>query len=272
MSIHDADLVRLLHQLDPADVILSPVQERRKHALRSALLAGPADQTRAWAGPAPQRSRPRRWWSIPIAAAIAGAVVIFQGPFGSSAAYASWTPVAHPVSPTVQAQAARACRHAAQQNLSQLADVPARIRPTLRTDTLRTVVAEQRGAFLFLDMYAADSSTFQCFFNADNPSRVTGSGGGLATPSTAPPRDLGTHGLQIDGGGTSQGPQGDYAFVEGRVGSQVTKVTIHIPGRTVRATLRDGHFAAWWPGPAPTTATLDLTLDNGRTLTHHKPV
>jgi hypothetical protein len=47
---------------------------------------------------------------------------------------------------------------------------------------------------------------------------------------------------------------GRFTWVSGRVSSNITRVTVQTSGGLVQATVRDGMFAAWWPGNDSDTA------------------
>jgi len=70
------------------------------------------------------------------------------------------------------------------------------------------------------------------------------------------------------------------SVTDGTAGSEVTGVTIHAGSLTVTATVKDGRYAAWWPGaafekgPLPPSGqggpldilTYDLAFTDGTTL------
>lgn len=285
MTSTDAQLDTALRSLDVAARELGPDQVARKDALLQALLA----ETPAGHLPAPRTDVPPQTavvpradggrhrvvrWLVPAAAA-AGLATVFAvtgGP-GGSRAYASWSATPQPVDTATRATAERACRDNLRTDLERMArDVPAEHQPTTNPDALRTVVADKRGAFLFLAMSGPDGSTQQCFLRAGDPSRVDGATGGLATKDSAAPAPLRPGQVEWWGGGKSSGPEGTYAFTTGRVGPGVTGVTIRTAGQSIQATVTGGSFAAWWPAaeaspnaPGPTEA-YDLTLADGRVV------
>ena len=242
-------------------------------ATTSATTSTPATSTAAPVVPisAGRRGRlsPVRWL-IPAAAAAAlvGAMVI-GGQSGEKAAYASWTPDPTPVTGEVLSRAEAACRAGWSESSSRQADLPPDLRPITKAEDLATVVAEQRGDYLFLAMAADDGSTTQCFFDADDPSRPHGMTGGAATGGTPLSAVLAPEQIEGSGGGAASGPEGSYAFAVGRVGEDVKGVTVHAEGTDVRATVTNGHFAAWWPSkpvqePAPSQdLRFEVTLADG---------
>jgi hypothetical protein len=81
--------------------------------------------------------------------------------------------------------------------------------------------------------------------------------------------------------------KGDPAsFVDGKVGPDVAALTIHAFGQAVETSIKDGTYAAWWPGQAfdlserlpPSSEggpepqlTYDVTLTDGTVLTDVAP-
>ncbi|MEL4504241.1 hypothetical protein AAEX63_03590 [Luteococcus sp. H138] len=268
--MNDHDLDHTLRTLDIADTELSEAQLTRKQALLDGLLEENSPVVSLDARRV-RRSRAVRWL-LPAAAAAAIAVplTLWGGPAATrSTAYASWTASGRHIGPDTARTISEACRENVRENLANSA---AGSDTTLSPDALRTVVTEQRGDFLFVAMAAPDGSTQQCFLTASHPTRVEGAAGGWASKDSLPPVVLGPHQVETQTGGQASGAEGDLAFTMGRVGKDITAVTIHIAGRDVEATVSNGHFAAWWPAPelAPNspkpTETYDVTLANGRTL------
>lgn len=308
-ALSDRQLDAALRAFDAADHQLDADQLRRKDALLEDLLADRAGH--AARGTLPRDPHPssenaphgnesgdspdspgsfapvvalgrRRMrvarWLIPVAAAagLVGALTI--GGQGGAPAYASWTPTPTPVTGATLTNAEKACRASLAEQQSHMAELPPELRPTTRPETARTVVAERRGDYLFLAMATADGSTAECFLDADTPDRVEGMTGSASTPSSPPPAALRGGQFEVPGAGSSSGPEGSFAFTQGRVGPDVTGLTLRTEGRTVQATVSDGHFAAWWPstaaggsGPAPQIA-YDVTLAGGTVLRDATPV
>ena len=77
------------------------------------------------------------------------------------------------------------------------------------------------------------------------PRAVAGPGGGDGPAAPAPPPGQITQDTITQFGGHNLA-----SLVDGAVGTDVAAVTIHASGRLVEATVRDGRFAAWWPGKA----------------------
>ncbi|WP_168583181.1 hypothetical protein [Gephyromycinifex aptenodytis] len=284
----DAALDADLRAMDPADADLSQRQLAHKAQLRARLLAcdPPARQRAGHAATAaapvrlePTRRRRARFaqvrWALPAAAAVGlGTAIVLTGGPTPSPAYASWTPTPAPVTGASLATAEQACRENLAETLRASRDAPAEERPTTDPMSARTVVAEQRGQFVFLAMSTADSSDTQCFFEASDLTKVQGSTGGLATASTPPPVPLKTGQVEAGSPGMSSGPEGSYAFVVGRVARGTTAVTVRAGGERITATVMNDHFAAWWPVPAETTGpdldhlspAYDVTTADGRLI------
>lgn len=269
--MNDHDLDHTLRTLDVADAELSGDQLARKQALLDGLL----DQSSPVVSLDSRRARRRHAarWLIPAAAAAAVAVplTIWGGPAATNnAAFASWTATPHRVDAATAQRAGEACREDARESMRRSPAVAADT--TLDPDALRTVVAERRGDFLFLSMVALDGSSQECFLKASKPDEVNGATGGWATKDSKPLVTLARTQLEAQAGGQSSSPEGSFSFTTGRLGKDIAAVTIHSAGREVKATVNDGHFAAWWPAPelAPNspnpTETYDVTLTNGRTL------
>lgn len=279
-ALSDRQLDAALRALDAADDRLDADQLRRKDALLDDLLAG-RPHAGDPAGPARERAaddalasrvetaaidspgtlapvvelRGRRLrrvarWMLPAAAAAGLVGALTLGGQGDRPAYASWTPTPTPVTGATLTGAERACRAAMAEQQSHMDELPAQLRPTTRPETARTVVAERRGDYLFLAMATADGSTAECFFDADAPDRVEGMTGSASTSASPPPVTLRGAQFEAPGAGMSSGPEGTYAFTQGRVGPDVAGLTLRTEGRTVQATVSDGHFAAWWPSAA----------------------
>jgi hypothetical protein len=75
----------------------------------------------------------------------------------------------------------------------------------------------------------------------------------------------------------------EVTVTDGAVGAEVVAVTIHAPGGlTARATVRNGRYVVWWPGPAYDPAkegtteaqpivTYDLLLTDGAVVHNAAP-
>ena len=312
----DPELERAIRELDPADAELSAAQLDRKAALLDAILAdtshpqhtahtahagasvapllatggpvgpgGPAASTRPGgrddAARPGSRTRRRVRWLLPAAAAavLTGALVISNSLGGDQSAYATWTQDPQPLTGKTLERAEAACLDQAKQFAAPVRGVPQDIQPTVDLDSIRTVTAEQRGQYLFVTMATDNGSTVQCFFDAANPDRATAAGGGVSTASSPELTPLAADAVDILGPGMMGGPEGGFAFLTGRVGADVTGITLHSEGQTVEATVDNGYTAAWWPYEISTDAiergggldpiiTVDVHLADGSVLTN----
>lgn len=273
----DVDLDSTLRSLDAAPAQLTDHQVDRKAALLASIL-DEAEPVADLGGA--RRRRAGRWARAIIPAAAAAAVVgllVLPGSPGAPSAYASWTPEPRPVVGDALTRSSTACRAAMTDMAGRDGDVPPELRPDVRAATARTVVAEQRGNFLFVAMATDTGATAQCFLRADDPGRVYGTTGSAPTASTPPPAVLAADQIESDGAGLTSGPEGSYAFAQGRVGKDVRAVTLRVGDVTLDATVSDGWFAAWWPtaassgiSPSPIIA-YDLTLMSGAVVPDADP-
>jgi hypothetical protein len=143
-------------------------------------------------------------------------------------------------------------------------------------------LAERRGDYVAL-LYRTDNPDISGACLVRNPKGSTdvdnvqtGVGGSSGPALKAPARGY-TQGAISQFGGT-QGA----SITNGAVGDEVTGVTIHAGTFTVTASVQNGRYAAWWPGPAFESGppkpsgeggpepilTYDLTLADG-TVTHN---
>lgn len=186
-----------------------------------------------------------------VAAALAAGSVVAPNFFGASTALA-WS--ARPQSLTAeQAQEAqKACDASIRDSQERWAglDLQTDERP-VRT-ALRPVITELRGSLVLV--YATDSKpapTHVTCYVMDG--EVVASGGSAATPTSEPLPALAADSLHGDLGAVFSTSGGSIRGVTGNVGSDVVGVVLDSVAKgPVTATVRDGHFAAWWPD-APTT-------------------
>jgi hypothetical protein len=176
--------------------------------------------------------KPRtRGLAPPVAAGAAGAGALAVGAVvavvslgaGASNAFAGWTPTPTPPSPDQLAAASADCR-----SHSPIAGLPPKL-----TDT--------RGPFTF-SVYAAGGSSAICI---SGPSFTAVSATVASRPENVPAGRLApsiSHLTNRDGHA--------YSFAEGRAGAGVSGVTFILDDDTkVKATVANGWFVAWWPGP-----------------------
>lgn len=284
MSTEEDRLDDLLRSLDAADPELDELARRRGDAALNRILttdsapmeSAPIESARtelAPAGAAPT-SPARRWrWLTLVAAAAIVAVVatVWSGLGQRGPAYASWTPKPTPVTGELRQQTTEAC-------IKQLADSERRHpvgvphAPIAKAETARVLIAEQRGDYVFIALTTDSGADWTCLFEAARPEQPVTAGGGMPTDSTPAEPPLAPDELRLRGSGSSSGPEGGFASAQGKVGSEVSQVTIHNGGQQIEASVNDGFFAAWWPitSADPTAIddlSFDVTLADGRVLT-----
>jgi hypothetical protein len=244
-------------------------QERAAETLERIVATAPSFGDPRPAAPAPAR-RFRRRLLLAAAAAITlivGSAVV-QGGRGGDAAYASWSATPASVASHELDAAASACRDKLHGS-------------SIDPDRARLVLAERRGDYVAL-LYRTETPDMSGACLVSNPKGSTdvddvamGVGGSSGPALKAPARGY-TQGAIFGSQGAS--------ITDGAVGDAVTGVTIHAGTLTVNASVQNGRYAAWWPGPAfesgsrnPTgeggpklMLTYDLTLADG-TVIHNAP-
>ncbi len=265
-----------LRSLDGAVATLTAGERQRAGATLERIVASEPSSgaPQPAAPPAARRSR-RRLVLVSTAAFIlvVGSVVI-QGGNGNGVAYASWTATPSTVSKDDLDAAASACKD----QLRRWAGDPYAI----DMERAKLVLAERRGDHVAL------------LYRTDNPDNST------ACLMRNPQGSTDVDNLEIGAGGSSgpalkapatgftQGAIGEFdgaSITDGAVGEQVTGVTIHAGTLTVKASVQNGRYAAWWPGPAfpsgPVESsgqggpepilTYDLTLTDGTVIRNAQP-
>jgi hypothetical protein len=148
------------------------------------------------------------------------------------AAYASWTPVPADMPGPESLAAARQCAASWDDGRRAAGDI---------------VLAERRGVTVLLIMWLRDGPLIICSsLGTGRPAGAERLSDDAGRPPALPPAGR----VDLAGGLGSTGV-GDrwYSQAAGRVGPGVTGIDITRPdGRTVRASVRDGWWAAWWPG------------------------
>ena len=277
MNLRDDSTLR---SLDAAtESLTADEQERAKATLEKIVTTDPKTEAPRSAVSAPARRGWRRLALIPAAAlALIVGLVAIQGLGGDNAAYASWTGTPEPVSGDSLDAVASACEHQVDSYFVEFGNHP---------DKAKLVLAERRGDHVAL-LYRTenpDTSASCLARNLEGSSRVcdieTGAGGSSGPAEKAPPRGF-TEGAI--GGGEVGGKPG-FSITDGAIGDEVTGVTIHAGAFTVEATVKNGRYAAWWPGPAfeggppepsgqggpGSILTYDLTLTDGTVIRDAEP-
>src|SRR5665647_3155289 len=221
--------------------------------------------------------RPRRRWVIACAALVAvGALVVAPGviadkpavvaPRGiaGNTAFASWSATAKAMTPAETAAAGKKCT-------AQYSG-PGGFGPGSDGKMVaqsHTVLVERRGVWTFVLLTGPGEKGrggFQAtclmkdYAAAASGGANTGGGGGgsarsydgpavLLAPNTAEVTDSGY--VTVPGVRSASGDAAGTTWSSiGRVGSDVASVVINtIEQGPVTATIHDGYFAAWWPGP-----------------------
>jgi hypothetical protein len=178
-----------------------------------------------------------------VVAAIAIGSVAVPRLLGGGEALA-WSATPQSLSPAVAAEAQAACDEWVRGDAARLdgADLSA----------LRPVVTEARGSLVLV--FATDSrpapSDITCYVQ---DGRVVASGGSVATAASPPAAPVLADSLHGDLGAVYSTPSGSIRGVTGRVGTDIVTVVLDsVAQGPVTATVREGHFAAWWPD-APTS-------------------
>lgn len=245
----------------------------------------------------------RRHRALRVAAAAAAVAAVGTGAFalstaGAPPAYASWTATPAPVSAADNTVFEQACRDQAKGMIEWFGD-----------GTLTVRLAERRGDFVAMLLTGSGTNEFgptdanvTCVGvlpvgGTDVTDLNSAAGGGSAAegynPSNAFAKPTGAQfyegGMsQFTMGGSWLGGGGEPAsFVNGEVSRDVVALTIHsFDGTSVDASIKDGTYAAWWPGaafdlsgPMPPSGeggprpklTYDVTLKDGTVLTGVTP-
>jgi hypothetical protein len=252
----------LLRTLDAAAPGLSESERRRADATLDRIVATPLRPVASRA--AGHRRLRRRLVLLPaLAIALAAVAMLTQGGGGDRVSFSSWSPTPSAVVGRELSVAQSACRNSLRGS-------------SLDLDRARLVLAERRGDFVAL-LYRTEvpdlsgSCLMQLPTGATRAHWIDGAVGGSSGPALAAPDGGFTQGAVSSSAGVS--------ITDGAVGAGVRAVTIHADRISVHATIRDGRYAAWWPGPAyrqgpsgpKLDLTYDLTLDNGTVVTNAQP-
>jgi hypothetical protein len=220
---------------DAAEPVPVRVGQAPAQALLDRIIQSPAPAVVAPARPTRPAWRSRKTAVAALAAvAAAAAAVVLPTVVGSAPAYASWTPDPAPLPAADQAGLADRCAAQAITDY-ELPEQP------------RTVLGEQRGDYAYLNVVTQGWSA-TCF--RDGAGTVRNASIMVDPLSTAA---LGRRGVEMQAWAGLQTDEGDCRLMAGHVGSDVVGVDIIVhpksgkPDRTVRATLQDGHFLAWYP-------------------------
>lgn len=219
---------------------LDPAHGREPTAMEWTRSQAMLERVMATEAPQPAARRPvRRPLVVGVAAVAAGAVAAVTVPSllpgTAEKAFASWTPAPGSLTGEQVMPQARAC---AGNGVGEAASTT--VRPS---DVL---LAEQRGLATLLIMAKSGGTIVECM------SAGPGKGDQLASMSLAngplPAPRAGTVDLQT----MSSTGEGDrqWSNIVGLVGAGVTRVDVRLDsGKAFQASVRNGWWAAWWPGP-----------------------
>lgn len=217
------------------------------------------------ATPQPRSRRPRKKWILVPVAALVLAAGLVAVPWGEDdgRAYATWTPIPVALTPAEIDLVGKACRK--------------ELRGDAITDRANLALAERRGEYVAM-LYRIDNPDTVATCRAHNlpgTDDVDDVNAGVAGGSG--PRRPAPAGRFQDG---ALSDDGEVSITEGTVGPDVTGLTVHAGKLTVQASVSNGRWVAWWPGPAVEwigrtrtrdLMTYDLTLRDGTVVRDAKP-
>jgi hypothetical protein len=184
------------------------------------------------------RPRRHRFGAVPAVSAVSagGAAAALIAGFalssGAAPAFAGWQATPTNPGPGQLAQAAQACGR----------------------DLGSPVLTDSRGPYT-ASIYAGSTTSDVCL-KGDRVSMSSSS-------TSAVPVSVGAGQLELDGGGTRDAAGDALTLVDGRTGAGVTAVTIkRSDGSSVRATVANGWYLAWWPGTV-TATNAEITTASG---------
>lgn len=247
--VHDSDLLDCL--TSNALLSLDPAANVDRHVVNGALAQDTLARILATdcAGssvppPAPTgvaRSHRRRWVLAGAAVVGAGALVVAPGMLGRETAFATWSATPRAVPHAEATVAGEDCR---KRNLYD----PTGAGPGRKVvETADIVLVEGRGPWTFVLLGGAEGFETTCLLRDNGPGEeVTGGGySGTLGASKVDPNLAVTNGTRAQSDDDSS-----YREITGRVGSNVASVVLNTRQQgSVKATVQDGYFAAWWPGP-----------------------
>jgi hypothetical protein len=243
--------------------VLDPARGREPSAQEWARSEAMVDRMTAGRRPRPMR----RTVAVLAAAASVGVVGAVTVPSllenKADSAYASWTPAPGSLTGEQVLPQARACAANGVGEVEGGGDPPATVNPA---DVL---LAEQRGLATLLIMRKANGAIVECMSAGPGENDQLGSMGLADGTLPAPP--AGTVNLET----MSSSGQGDsqWSNIVGLVGPGVTAVEVRLDsGRVFQASVRNGWWAAWWPGPeGGEVDTLTVTVHTAGGATSHRP-
>jgi hypothetical protein len=202
--------------------------------------------------------RHRTRWALAgaAAAAVTAATLAVPGLGGDGEAYASWTATPAPMAAGDTTALGRDC-------MRELAASFGDRYPETDLTSARKVLGERRGKYGYLAV-ATPGWSATCFRDAAG---AVHSGSIMESPVSD--AKLGRRGVELQGWGQLETGEGYARLMSGHLGSDVAGVDVTIPdGTTVRATVEDRYFVAWYPEAVDETrpTTLTLRLADGSTV------
>lgn len=268
----DLALDERLRALDaaPAD---DPIDRNHQKQLLESLLS---DEDR--------RPLRRLAWIGAAAATVAAAAVVVPATTGGQPAFADWTSESSAVAPADAEALRTAC-------LDQVgATVGGDGAPEMASSDPATRLADRRGDWVSVLLTSTRTDRYQftvaCLGrlpggSTNDPKDVThvvSGGGGFGAPDGHELVEGAMAEFTVGGGFLGLGHSERAATTHGEVGPEVAAVTLHAGGQVVEASVEDGTYAAWWPGPlfasseAEASVRYDVTLRDGTVLYDVDPV
>jgi len=265
-----------LRSLDPADVDPQvAVGHRAQEALARILASDVSEPTTTMPVNTGRARRPRRRWVVAGAALVAVGVliaapsvlkgktaVVVPRALGGNTAFASWSATTKAITSAEAALAGKRCKA----DQLHYINTPA-ARKVVGSSQIRLV--DRRGAWTMVYLAGGVQPGYEviCLNEYDTHGAVLNGGGtaGSGGPGLAPvaPNTV----APITGVGFST-QSGATWCVAGQVGSDVVSVVINtIEHGPVEATIQNGYFAAWWPGPGPLPLPQAVSAEPTYTLT-----
>lgn len=286
------------HRLRPTPSASAPLR-RCDAATLERILASPPSAGNGASATLPRRGTARarrlRWALVPLGAlALIGGVALTPNPGPDASAYASWTPAPSTPDPQSLALADDACRADLRRSGNARSGDP-----SLDVDRASTDLADRRGDFVAIVYWTPDPDlAVTCIVHnprgSDEVDVVSSAEAGSSGPAQIVPADGFFPGGYFDSTGPEPtglarlldpGPFFHGSVTSGSVGRDVVGVTVHAGTFTTEASVAEGRYGAWWPGPAVECApqktgvlrcdplmTYDLHLADGTTTTDAKPL
>jgi hypothetical protein len=237
------------------DADTAPVRRPSPEQFRATLAADshrPAEPVSSAAPTVARRRRPLLQRGLVAAALIAGVTtgVIAFSASGSSTAFASWISRPGSISASETDDLNDACQESD---------------PSLE----RPVVVDRRGHSAFA-VYDNGSGTTDCLMTVPGETPDKGlPAGWISSQGVAPVAPSAQLPLVVQSAKSREGNSvhgSAVTWVSGRVDQSVADVTVDTVNGTVRASVHDGWFAAWWPGNDGDTAVVHAYSTSGALL------